>query len=103
MAADSGAPARPAEATCEFFVRMWAEEVQRQVTYVRDRREEHERDLQAAERGEDYSPLPESSTATFGSSGLRSTNWYGPLTSSNNGGLGSHGNAGRTRLRATRF
>jgi hypothetical protein len=41
------------------FVRIWAEEVTRQVKHVRRLRDKSDRDLRAAEYGEEWSPLDE--------------------------------------------
>src|SRR4051812_37567439 len=47
------------EQSCEMFVRIWAEEVTRQVEHLRRLRDKDARDLRAAEYGEDWSPTDE--------------------------------------------
>jgi hypothetical protein len=47
------------EQSCEMFVQIWAEEVERLIKSVRQLRDKSERDLRAAEYGEDWSPRDE--------------------------------------------
>lgn len=59
MLADSEAPKNPAGENAQAFVDVWADEVRRLVSDVRELRQKYDRDSRAMDRNDQWTPLIE--------------------------------------------